>query len=61
MGMKFLTKLVTIAYSDKEEKARAVEQFHLFGSTEGVVIRNIISYMGNKFFQVMGVFRRRKK
>lgn len=55
--MKYLTKLVTIQYSDKEEKARAVEQFRLFGSTEGTVIRNVRFFMSYGFFKVMRVFK----
>ena len=56
-----ITKLVSIDYDGSEEKERAIEQFHLFGSTEGVVVRNVKPYTDHKYYRVMGVFRKRKK
>tara|TARA_Y100000310_G_C20598268_1_gene771653 strand:+ start:1229 stop:1393 length:165 start_codon:yes stop_codon:yes gene_type:complete len=36
-----IIKIVSIGYSSKEEKARAVEQFKLFGSTDKTKVFNM--------------------
>ena len=58
-----ITKLVSISYDSPEEKERAIEQFHLFGSTEGTEIWNVKLYqtIKNKYYRVMGVFRKRNR
>ena len=55
-----LTKLVSISCDGPEGKERAIEQFLLFGSTEGTEIRNVKS-LGYEYFKVTGLFRKRNR
>ncbi len=60
-----ITKLVSIDYDGPEEKARAVEQFHLFGSTDKAKVENVVMLderlWGYRLYKVTGLFKKRKK
>ena len=55
-----ITKLVSISCDGPGGKERAIEQFHLFGSTEGTEIRNVKDILQG-FFKVGGIFKKSNK